>query len=358
MSSPPDFNVIFLILKADNTASYPGTNEEINIDGVMVVDLTNMGNLPAPLKKFFNNSSYTTWASLATTSNITVGGRTQTGEAWLSELLPFVDSVATVVTATYATNAYTTMVYNKGENIFNADNYTPNYYENGFPVYNFSNVKLLKDTFKAGKVYTIKAKSRNGTLKIYSKNNNTVFVTLTFLATEYENKTYVSTFDIDYIELNGNFALDSIMIYEGTGERQYQKSLNNYLKINNVSFNYFDISDIIYNDKGTLKKYKRWYYENIVKSTTFPNTTFNGTGTCVLLRADGKIYFSNITGKSVSTASIPDGTYIVFYQLETPVNETIPYEGDLTLFPGNNHIISNCPVLSFGLIGNKKYLEV
>jgi len=355
--SAPEFTANIYLTTDLGDVSFTGAGQNSYIDGAMVVDLTNMGDLPATLRKFFNNSSYTTWASLAVTSNITADGRTQTGEAWLNELLNFVDSGATFG-ATYATNAYTIMIYNKGENIFNADNYTPNYYENGFPVYNFSNVKLLKDNFKSGKVYTIKAKAKNGTLKIYSKNNNTVFVTLTFSATEYENKTYVSTFDIDYIELNGNFDLDSIMIYEGTGERQYQKSLNNYLKINNVAFNYLGISDIIYNDKGTLKKYKRWYYENIVKSTTFPNTTFNGTGTCVLLRSNGEIYFSSITGKSVSASGIPDGTYTVIYQLETSVTETIPYEGDLTLLPGNNHIISNCPVLSFALIGNKKYLEV
>jgi hypothetical protein len=28
------------------------------------------------------------------------------------------------------------------------------------------------------------------------------------------------------------------------------------------------------------------------------------------------------------------------------------------LISGNNHITSNCPVLSFKLIGNKRYLEV
>ena len=81
------------------------------------MDLTNMGDLPVPLRRFFNNTSYTTWASLATTSNITAGGRTQTGEAWLSELLPFVDSVATVGW-NYSSGAVTTTVENRGENLF------------------------------------------------------------------------------------------------------------------------------------------------------------------------------------------------------------------------------------------------
>ena len=107
-----------------------------------------------------------------------------------------------------------------------------------------------------------------------------------------------------------------------------------------------------------MKKYKRWYYETVVKSTTFANTTYNGTGSCVLVKSTGEVYFSTITGKSIGTPSIPDGTYRVFYQLVTPVYEDIPYEGSLSLISGNNHITSNCSVLSFKLIGNKRYLEV
>ena len=357
MYSTPAFNFFFVILKADNTVVYPGTNEEINIDGAMVVDLTNMGNLPAPLRKFFNNPSYTTWASLATTSNITADGRTQTGEAWLSELLPFVDSVATVGW-NYTNGAITTTIENRGENLFNSDDYTPNYYESNYPIYEYNGDSILPNIYKNNTQYTIKATAKNASITItYS---DATIAETTFNATAYESKTITSTSGktIYTVTFTGKFALDTIMIYEGTANRAYQKCLNNYLKINNVAFNYFGISDIIYNDKGTLKKYKRWYYENIVKSTTFPNVTYNGTGICVLLRANGEIYFSTITGKSVNAMGIPDGTYRVFYQLVTPVNETIPYEGDLTLFPGNNHIISNCDTLSFALIGNKKYLEV
>ena len=355
--SVPDFKVYISLTNAEGDLSYTGTNEDAFADGAMLVDLTNMGDLPIPIKDFFNNSTYTAWSHLATTSSITAGGRTQTGEAWLNELLTFVDSGSTFG-ATYATNAYTMMIYNKGENLFNSDDYTPKYYESNYPIYEYNGDSILPNIYKNNTQYTIKATAKNASITItYS---DATIAETTFNATAYESKTITSTSGktIYTVTFTGKFALDTIMIYEGTANRAYQKCLNNYLKINNVAFNYLGISDIIYNDKGTLKKYKRWYYETVVKSTTFPETIYNGTGSCVLVKSTGEIYFSTITGKSIGTSSIPDGTYIVFYQLVTPVYEDIPYEGSLSLISGNNHITSNCSVLSFKLIGNKRYLEV
>jgi hypothetical protein len=64
------------------------------VDGAMVVNLSVMGKLPRALSEFFNNTA-TYWTDLATTSNITaIDGRTQSGRAWLAELIPYVDSVA------------------------------------------------------------------------------------------------------------------------------------------------------------------------------------------------------------------------------------------------------------------------
>ena len=68
--------------------------DEIWLDGVMLVDLTTMGALPSGLKAYFQDA-VTNWEDLATTSNITaVDGREQTGEDWLAELIPYVDSCA------------------------------------------------------------------------------------------------------------------------------------------------------------------------------------------------------------------------------------------------------------------------
>jgi len=65
-------------------------------DKIMVVDLNYMGKLPQALKEYFNNV-LSTWADLATASNITaIDGKVQSGNAWLNELLPYVNSVATL----------------------------------------------------------------------------------------------------------------------------------------------------------------------------------------------------------------------------------------------------------------------
>ena len=66
------------------------------MDGCMVIDLTAMGTLPPPLKEYFNNVP-STWADLATSSNITaIDGKVQSGYAWLNDLLPYVNGVGTL----------------------------------------------------------------------------------------------------------------------------------------------------------------------------------------------------------------------------------------------------------------------
>lgn len=73
-----------------------GGNNEGYLDGVMVVNLSLMGYLPPPLKEYFA-TQVSKWEDLATTSNITaIDGRTKTGQEWLNELIPYVDSVKTV----------------------------------------------------------------------------------------------------------------------------------------------------------------------------------------------------------------------------------------------------------------------
>lgn len=69
---------------------------EVWIDGLCIYNLSLMGQLPPPLKEYFSNQ-VSLWSDLATTSNITaIDGKTKTGEEWLSELIPYVDSVKTV----------------------------------------------------------------------------------------------------------------------------------------------------------------------------------------------------------------------------------------------------------------------
>jgi hypothetical protein len=68
---------------------------EATVDKIMLVDLTVMGALPSGLQAFFSSAGITKWEELATPINITgADGRTQSGNAWLAELIPYVDSVA------------------------------------------------------------------------------------------------------------------------------------------------------------------------------------------------------------------------------------------------------------------------
>lgn len=84
-----DFMIVY---KAD--AAYEDFT--VWLDGAMVVNLTRMGVLPPPLKEYFNNVP-STWADLATSSNITaVDGKVQSGNAWLNDLLPYVNGVGTL----------------------------------------------------------------------------------------------------------------------------------------------------------------------------------------------------------------------------------------------------------------------
>ncbi len=78
-----------------NHSSLPdGYLYEVWIDGLCIYNLSLMGQLPPPLKEYFSNQ-VSLWSDLATTSNITgADGRTQSGNAWLAELIPYVDSVA------------------------------------------------------------------------------------------------------------------------------------------------------------------------------------------------------------------------------------------------------------------------
>jgi len=91
--TPTDGNTAILFYyKADGEFS----DFELWFDGAMVVNLTRMGVLPPPLKEYFNNA-VSNWADLATNSNITaIDGKVQSGNAWLNELLPYVNGVATL----------------------------------------------------------------------------------------------------------------------------------------------------------------------------------------------------------------------------------------------------------------------
>lgn len=80
-----------------NTAVADGNIASYTVDGAMLVDLTAMGSLPYGLQQYFSPSGITKWEDLATTSNITaLDGTIKSGNDWLAQLLPYVDSVSTL----------------------------------------------------------------------------------------------------------------------------------------------------------------------------------------------------------------------------------------------------------------------
>jgi len=371
MYSTPTFNFFFAIVKADNTATYPGTNEEINVDGAMVVDLTNMGNLPAPLRKFFSNSSYTTWASLATTSNITADGRTQTGEAWLSELLPFVDSVATVGW-NYSSGTVTTTVENRGENLFKAQEFkdfintydsTALYFKDeGYDVVEFKNdlgstTVFMKGKFKQNTQYTLKVTGKTSIagniLYIrYVYTDGTTY-SLQFTNTFYERKTLVSTpgKTIDYLNIpygTGSrfIALNDFMIYEGTTSKAYAQATENKISFSTELVGWQGIYDQIGADGKIIK---RWH--SMVVAYTSGNVTlpFSGTGTAIMCQtsgtATGQIYFGTCVGTTLSVSNLETGAnFKIFYQLTTPVITNLGVT--LPVYLGQNNILISDPLAS------------
>jgi hypothetical protein len=128
------------------------------------------------------------------------------------------------------------------------------------------------------------------------------------------------------------------------------------LNFNTTLFSHLGNEDMLYYDNG-LKKLKRWHYETIVKSTTFADTTYNGTGPCVLVKSTGEVYYSTITNKDIAEGSIPDGTYTVWYCLASPTVESIYYTGNLNLITGNNQMILSS-LLLMQIEGKKKHLII
>ena len=129
---------------------------DVAVDGVLIVDLTIMDNLSTSLKNYFSPSAVTTWAGLATTNTITaIDGRSQSGEAWLAELLPYCDSVATFGW-NYSDGASNSKIYNRGKNILQTSEYESEYLT-------AAGIQLLKNDWTIG----------SGSVGMYSINGDT-----------------------------------------------------------------------------------------------------------------------------------------------------------------------------------------
>ncbi len=129
------------------------------------------------------------------------------------------------------------------------------------------------------------------------------------------------------------------------------------ITIDNYLINLFGVADEIITENGKLKKIKKWEKESVAKTTTFSPTSKNGKNKCILIdTTTNKVYVSVISGTNIEEKTIPDGSYIVLYQLVTPETINLPYLGDLHIYEGNNNIELS-PNLTLEIKGRKKYVK-
>lgn len=129
------------------------------------------------------------------------------------------------------------------------------------------------------------------------------------------------------------------------------------ITIDNYLINLFGVADEIITENGKLKKIKKWEKESVAKTTAFSPTSKNGKNKCILIdTTTNKVYVSVISGTNIEEKTIPDGSYIVLYQLVTPETINLPYLGDLHIYEGNNNIELS-PNLTLEIKGRKKYVK-
>jgi len=129
------------------------------------------------------------------------------------------------------------------------------------------------------------------------------------------------------------------------------------ITIDNYLINLFGVADEIITENGKLKKIKKWEKESVTKATTFSPTSKNGKNKCILIDVStNKVYVSVISGTNIEEKEIPDGSYVVLYQLVAPETINLPYLGDLRIYEGNNNIELS-PNLTLEIKGRKKYVK-
>lgn len=162
--------------------------------------------------------------------------------------------------------------------------------------------------------------------------------------------TYISTENFKTAGLT-NQITSSITIKNISDIVTEQITIDNYL------INLFGVADEIITENGKLKKIKKWEKESVAKTTTFSPTSKSGKNKCILIdTATNKVYVSVISGTNIEEKEIPDGSYVVLYQLVAPETINLPYLGDLRIYEGNNNIELS-PNLTLEIKGRKKYVK-
>lgn len=340
-----------------DTYNSSGTSITNEIDGACLYDLTEMGALPRALQDKYG---VTNWTDLTADQ--------------LNAELDYVDSVKTFGYS-WNTGEKVEVIENREVNLWNTNEFVKRYDNDDYQILNnkvfglqlnmagyLIKVKPNKTYTLKGKwnspingcqnvvrikTYSVKPQSGNGTVSTFTErninftnnNNKITFTTST-------NETYISLTSYNaYNDLIAWFDRSSIMLYEGTDDKEYIPPRKDKLSINTYGFNYFGLSDTI-----TDSKVKLWEKQEIVKSTTFLPTSKSGKGTCVLIKQDdGQVFFNTISGTNITESTEPDGTYTVFYQLETPEFENIQIQDSLTTLNStdNQFVYSSEKIITF-----------
>jgi len=353
-----------------------GTVDEVTVDGAILIDLTEMGELPPQLQEFFQNQA-TNWEDLATTANITAAdGRTQTGEDWLAELLPYVDSVATVGYS-FVNEQLSVTVENRGSNLLDdLCNYEQQHYQSWW--------YGLGCTIEKDKIYLDK-KASNGQKSgfyIFVKVQKGKDYTLSWKADSWDGKNiaiwfvdsavYTYPYNISLftkksdlltqtnttggliIGFGGYGVVYDIKLEEGSSATSYEPARNSKLDFTTELFGFDGAYDRLF-DNGSLLK--QWQRETEISISGGSGTISEpGRGTCILIdETTGLPYTGTVSSTSIST-SAPDGTYTVIYQLKTSTVKSLDYNGELVLYPGTNYILLPDHAVA-RILGNRKYLE-
>jgi len=333
-----------------------GDISEYILDGLFLYNLSKMGDLPAPLQQFFASAGVTKWTDLATTSNITgADGRTQTGEDWLAELLPYVDSVATVGYS-WTDGQLTVTVENRGKNIFkltsNLQKRDPSksfewfiegnklHILNGAPGYGITGTGktfnlngLIYEILplKPGKEYTvsIQASSSSNIVLIIRDISNTTYAQISDSSVTFTAPNVPVGWCIALINSpSSDEWIQGIKIEESSTASEYKPTRSDKVEISNIElYGYNSVYDKL-TGTTTLKNWQR--DTDISISAGRGTVTKSGTGTCIFVnQSDGLTYHGRASGTTVEgptstvTEETPsgtvDGTNKSFNTLNTPI---------------------------------------
>jgi len=359
-------------------SGFAGTPWKAKIKEYMFIDLTIMGELPPPLKAFFNYQ-VSKWTDLATTTNIAaVDGRTQSGHDWLAELLPYTDSVTTVGYS-FVDGQLSVVTENKGKNLLN-DSWLPSMYSSergyystvwGAKIILGSTKKVVADVWAGatgvGQVVEI-VPNKTYYLSATNIGEQTINLRVTERPTAdynafssypyYKTLSFSSSNPFVWLSIDqlypGILDVEDIILSEQSTE--YSPPRNGKIEFNTELWALEGIYEKIFEDNGQAKKIKYFVRETKITDSS-GNFTLSGyaSGKCIVINGStGEVKI--LDASSTVSTGWASTEVTVIYRISTPTIENLDYDGELLLQSGTNYI--TLPDLAVASIsGNRKYLE-